>query len=70
MTAYTGAGTTFAGAMSQYFVVMTDDHLCEGLMSGSNQAPVGRRSGFTQGATRFRGPSSHRMIPRSGFATD
>ena len=69
-TAYTRAGATFAGAMSQYFVVMSDDHLRGDLTSSANRVPVGRRGGFAPGGTRSRGAFGHRTLQRSGLAID
>ena len=47
-TAYTRAGTTFAGAMSQYFVVMSDDHL-RGGGGGCCQLPIAVQSAGVAG---------------------
>jgi len=41
--AYVRAGSTFAGAMSQYFIVLEDRLAVRGGPSGVNRAPLGRR---------------------------
>jgi len=60
--AYLRAGTTFAGALSQYFVVLTENR-CEphSLRSGSNRVPIGRRGGRASGRGRLQ-PASARNL--------
>jgi hypothetical protein len=41
--AYTRAGSTFRGAMSQYFIVLSDEHVLSGERSGVNRIPIGGR---------------------------
>lgn len=50
--AYVRAGNTFDGALSQYFVVLVDDH--DGLRSRSvpNRTPLGRRGFGLRGSSR------------------
>jgi hypothetical protein len=42
---YQRAGTTFDGAMSQYFIVLDDQYVGSGRSSSLNRAPPGRRGG-------------------------
>lgn len=55
-SAYTRAGVTFAGSMSQYFIVLSDDYV-SAPQTGANRAPVGRRGGLrgrgTHSQSRF-----------------
>jgi hypothetical protein len=53
--AYVRAGTTFTGAMSQYFVVLEDKFVVQGGPTGINRAPLGRR-GARGTSTRRGGP--------------
>jgi len=43
-SAYTRAGVTFAGSMSQYFIVLSDEYV-SAPRTGANRAPIGRRGG-------------------------
>ena len=54
--AYTRAGDTFAGALSQYFIVLSDEHAFRGVRSSANRAPLGQRGAHSGG------------VARSGFA--
>ena len=60
--AYTRAGSTFTGAMSQYFIILSDALVSGGGISKVNRAPLGRRGGHSsiprRGALSFR-PSIH-----------
>ncbi len=47
-TAYTRAGSTFSGSMSQFFVVLSDDYVLVP-SRGANRAPVRRRGGTRGG---------------------
>lgn len=55
--AYTRAGTTFVGAMSQYFIVLEEGLVTSGSFSRVNRAPLGRRGGRVA-SRRSRGASS------------
>ena len=61
--AYVRAGDTFAGALSQYFVVLSDEAVSRGPRLGINRAPLGRRGAHTGAASRggpfIRGANRH-----------
>jgi hypothetical protein len=56
-TAYTRAGVTFAGSMSQYFIVLSDEYVTAP-RTGANRAPIGRRGGPRGRGDRGRGERS------------
>lgn len=64
-TAYVRAGSTFAGAMSQYFVVLRDDLVGKFVRSGANSLPLGQRGGRGgrggRGSRGFRGSRGGRL---------
>ncbi len=51
-TAYLRAGSTFNGAMSQYFVVLKDDLINAAPRFSANRAPLGRRGGRATSSRR------------------
>ncbi len=56
-TAYVRAGSTFDGALSQYFVVLVDDYNGQRTRSGANRETLGRRGGLNsrgRGGNLFR----------------
>lgn len=61
-TAYVRAGSTFDGALSQYFVVLKDD-LGSRLPTGANRIRVGRGSGAGSGIRRGSTPRRGRFPP-------
>ena len=65
--AYARAGNTFDGALSQYFVVLVDNHNGERTRSGANRTPVGRRGGR---GSRGRGGNTFRLALQSGPSHD
>jgi len=74
--AYSRAGSTFTGALSQYFVVLSDDHVRQGLRTDANRAPLGVRGGRFGGADRrgiarrlFQRPFPDRGVKRAGETT-
>jgi hypothetical protein len=66
-SAYKRAGSTFHGAMEQYFVVLK-----EGVLSSSNQEPLGHRNGTRgrprSGAPQRGGPRLSRGAPSSSLS--
>ena len=68
-SAYRRAGSTFRGAMEQYFVVLSEVEDVP-LASGSNQSPIGARGGRGGGSRPFQGSrggfSGNRGQKRSG----
>ncbi len=65
--AYTRAGTTFRGAMSQYFVVMSDRGISRGGRIGANHVPLGSRGGRgSRGSSGFRRGGSASRPAASG----
>jgi len=60
-TAYARAGDTFTGALSQYFVVLSDDVVIRG--RSANRMPLGRRGGRGGGIPR---PSASRSLFAQG----
>jgi hypothetical protein len=59
-SAYLRAGDTFAGAMSQYFIVLSDDRVLNGPRTGANRTQVGSR-GASRGRRGGRGGIQHRV---------
>ncbi len=78
-TAYVRAGNTFNGALSQYFLVLTD-RVPRPVQTGSNSVGLGRRGGSYAGRARSRGfpPRSARSgllyasrgVKRTGDSSD
>ncbi len=59
-TAYVRAGNTFDGALSQYFIVLVDDHDGQRTRSGANRSTIGRRGGrSSRGRVARGGPVSN-----------
>jgi len=56
-SAYTRAGATFSGSMSQYFIVLSDEYVTAP-RTGANRAPMGRRGGNRGRGDRGRGDRS------------
>ena len=50
--AYVRAGDTFTGALSQYFVLLSDEAVVRGPRSGGNRMPIGRRGASSGGDRR------------------
>jgi hypothetical protein len=59
-TAYVRAGDTFRGALSQYFILLSDEVEARGQRNGANRVPLGRRAGPSGGPLRGLG---HRQWP-------
>jgi len=65
--AYLRAGSTFVGAMSQYFVVLRDDLVTQSVRTGSNLLPLG--SSAQRGSRGSRGVRGGRRGYRSSSAS-
>jgi hypothetical protein len=50
--AYVRAGDTFRGALSQYFIVLSNEDMTRGSRSSANRVPLGRRSMLVHGGSR------------------
>jgi hypothetical protein len=67
--AYVRAGSTFTGAMSQYFIVLEDRLVVRGGTSTANRVPLGRRGGRGGLSRRGHHPSRSGAAPGFGRAT-
>lgn len=70
-TAYVRAGSTFMGAMSQYFVVLRDDLVSQSVRTGSNLLPLGSQRvprGFRGARGGRRGRGMRGASRGSGFS--
>ncbi len=61
--AYVRAGSTFDGALSQYFVVLVDDHDGQRTRTGANRSSIGRRGGQGPRGRGARGGTRGGLLP-------